>query len=201
MKNLKSLQVALWAAGCLFATACSSTNSNKVEKGSSARETPQMKTGRVTRGTTESLEAEIEPIDYDALKRTVGMNRPKQELGYVERPFEGCGRQFGLADGSCQRRLLVSVQYRLLCRDSEGTVSQVITAADLQVIPNKQLSWNLKGVQGQSYTDFDGYGEVLTVSTTSQRNQRLKLSNGNDFLYLRAGEVDRLVTPASWCKN
>ncbi|MBX9766286.1 MAG: hypothetical protein K2X47_03365 [Bdellovibrionales bacterium] len=141
----------------------------------------------------------IEPIDFEALKKTVGLLRERQHLGYIEKVFDGCGPQFGLLAGSCKRHYLISVQYRLMCRDSEGTVSEAISTADLQAIPNQALAWNLKGLEGQSSTDMEGYGEVLTISTISQRDQRLKLSNGNDFLYLRAGEVERLVTPVTWC--
>lgn len=144
-------------------------------------------------------EAPIEPIDYDLLKRTVGLIRERSHLGYIEKAFDGCGPQFGLPSGACKRHYLISVQYRLMCRDSEGTVSEAISARDLQAIPNQALTWNLKGLEGQSSTDMEGYGEVLTVSTISQREQRLKLSNGSDFLYLRAGEVERLVTPVTWC--
>jgi hypothetical protein len=155
-------------------------------------------TSRSTKGSPEVPPAT--PIDYEALKRTVGLNRPKHQLGYIEKRFDGCGPQFGMLSGVCQRQWLISIQYRLLCRDSEGTVSEAISPSQLQAIPNQALSWKLKGLEGKSQTDQDGHGEVLTVSTISQKSQRLKLSNGDDFLYLNAGEVERLITPVNWCK-
>ena len=138
---------------------------------------------------------------FEDFKKTVGLQRPRTQLGYIEKAFDGCGVQFGLESGQCERSLLVSVQFRLMCRDSEGTVSVAIAPEDLEPVANQTLAWAIKGVNGEIQTDSEGYGEILFISPISQRQQRLKLSNGTDFLYLNAGEVSRLVTPVTWCSS
>jgi hypothetical protein len=48
-------------------------------------------------------------------------------------------------------------------------------------------------------TDSEGYGQIAMISGISQREQRLKLTVRNDFLFLKAGELTEMITPKSWC--
>jgi hypothetical protein len=38
------------------------------------------------------------------------------------------------------------------------------------------------------------------ASPESQKAQRLRLTLDNDFLFLRAGEVKKIVAPQNWCR-
>ncbi|MBC7370101.1 MAG: hypothetical protein H7326_05330, partial [Bdellovibrionaceae bacterium] len=101
---------------------------------------------------------------------------------------------------NCRRLYFTVINVQLLCRDSEGTVSVGIDRADQTPIARRAMSWTLKGSNGISQTDSEGFAQVQTVTSISQRTQRLKLSVGNDFLYMRANEITKVVTPKSWCE-
>ncbi|MGZ5279091.1 MAG: hypothetical protein ACXWC9_04065 [Pseudobdellovibrionaceae bacterium] len=136
-----------------------------------------------------------------ALQTALGLDRPNSKLGLAERLFDTCQVGYGFSKShNCRQRYFVVLHFQLMCRDSEGTVSEIVQAADL--IPNakRNIRWTLKDFNGNISTDSDGYGQFRLLTIRSQKQQRLKLAVENDFLYLRAGEVTRLVTPRSWCR-
>ncbi len=91
------------------------------------------------------------------------------------------------------------IHFRLLCRDSEGTISTVLTDEDLRPLDRRTVKWSLKGAQGIVETDSDGYGRIITAAVPSQRAQRLRIAVGNEFLYMRANEIKKVITPEPWC--
>jgi len=141
-------------------------------------------------------------IDYVGLQRALGMEIPQEKLGYKEKVFNTCEAGYGYSGTqNCHREYMVVINVHLQCRDSEGQVSEGVRNADLTPIANKSLKWTLKGIQGNSQTDSDGFAQIMTVSSMSQRQQRLKLAVGNEFLYMRANEITRVVTPRPWCNQ
>jgi hypothetical protein len=74
-----------------------------------------------------------------------------------------------------------------------------VDRADQTPIANRTVTWTLKGNGGISETNSQGFAQIFSVSQNSQRTQRIKLSVGNDFLYMRANEITKVVTPKSWC--
>jgi hypothetical protein len=145
---------------------------------------------------------ELEPnIDYQALKRSLGLERSPEALGYNERAFNTCQTGYGYSSThDCRRLYFVVINYRLMCRDSEDTVSTGIDREDQMPIAGQSIEWTLKSKKGSSQTDGQGFGQVETVAANSQRTERLKLSNGTNFLYIRANEITKVVTPKSWCQ-
>lgn len=141
-------------------------------------------------------------IDYVALQRSLGMDTPSHELGYKEKAFDTCKVGYGYSSThGCRRELMVVINFHLQCRDSVGTVAEGVTSSDLTAIANKNVRWNLKGKQGTAKTDSEGFGQIMTVSAYSQKRERLKLGVGNEFLYMRANEITRVVTPRPWCEQ
>lgn len=139
-------------------------------------------------------------IDYIGLQRSLGMEIPQNKLGYKEKVFNTCEAGYGYSGThNCHREYMVVINVHLQCRDSVGQVSEGVKNADLTPISKKAVRWNLKGVQGTAQTDSDGFAQIMTVSSMSQRQQRLKLAVGNEFLYMRANEITRVVTPRPWC--
>lgn len=139
-------------------------------------------------------------IDFVALQRSLGLDRNAESLGYREKSFNTCEAGYGYSRSQdCRKQHFVVIHYRLQCRDSEGTVSQALSADDLRPISNRDIKWNLKGREGISRTDSDGFGQIRAVFPASQKRERLKLATNGDFLYLRAEEIDRIVTPKNWC--
>lgn len=139
-------------------------------------------------------------VTLQELKRQLGLNGSDQ-LGFQEKVFSPCSIGYSAPDETCSDKFLVIVNFRVQCRNSEGTVSTALEESDLFPIKGASLSWRLKGLDGVSRLDDHGFGQIETVSVISQKKQWLRLSNGDDFLNVRAGEINRIVTPKNWCDS
>jgi hypothetical protein len=136
--------------------------------------------------------------ELENLQKQLGLQRDFNQLGYFEKPFETCeDPQRGAK--ACHRNYFIVIHFQLLCRDTEGTVSEVVTQNDVKPISDQTVVWNLKGNKGDIQTDPSGFGQIRTIASVSPRTQRLKLAVRNEALYLRAGEINRVVTPRPWC--
>lgn len=144
---------------------------------------------------------EIESVDLNGLRRTLGLNIDRNTLGYFERPFDTCqvGQGFSKTK-NCSRQMFVLIQLRLQCRDTEGTTSEIVTQANLTPIAQNRLSWSVKSAKGEVFTDSQGYGQIQMVVPVSQKGQRIRIGNQTDFLYLKADEVSHVITPRYWCR-
>lgn len=139
-------------------------------------------------------------VDLEGLARSLNLTRPVEVLGYQETGFNSCSVGYGFSYSKDCRRLTLSVIHvRLQCRDSEGTISSALSASDLRAISGQGVRWTLAGVDGVAQSDGDGYAEIRAVFPKSPRAQRLRLAVGLQFLYVRANEVTRVVTPRPWC--
>lgn len=158
------------------------------------------RTSSTTPPSHESSAAESTAIDYRALQRSLGLDRANDHLGYDERVFDTCDVGYGYSPShNCHREVFVVLHFRLLCRDSEGTISTILTEMDVAPLSGKTVRWNLKGMSGSVITDGLGYGQIRVVSPVSQKRERVRLAVGNEFLYMRAGEVTKIITPRPWC--
>lgn len=151
---------------------------------------------------SEPVSNEQTSIDYVGLQRAMGMEIPMEKLGYREKAFDTCQAGYGYSTThNCHREYMVVINIQLQCRDSEGTVANGVTNADLTAIANRPVRWNMKPNQGVTTTDSDGFAQIMTVSARSPRTERLKIAVGNEFLYMRANEITRVVTPRPWCNQ
>lgn len=140
---------------------------------------------------------ETENIDVQGLQRSMGMARPLESLGFREKAFNSCRAGYGYSSSqNCRNLHLMVLNFRLLCRDSEGTVSEII---QLTPVTNGQVRWNLDSQQGYVPTDGEGFGQIVAVMPKSTAKKRLRLTVANDFLLTQAGEVGRIVVPRQWC--
>ncbi len=140
-------------------------------------------------------------IDIQGLKRSLGLDRSRGDLGYEEKRFNTCSAGFGYPRENCKDQIFVSINFRLQCRDTEGTTSEIVTSAQLNPISNKQVRWQIGKAQALTATDGEGYGQIdgVLAQTPAPKTQRLRLAVGSQFVYVRAGEVTRIVTPSNWC--
>ncbi len=139
-------------------------------------------------------------IDYPGLQRFLHLEASKTDLGFAYKPFQSCQVGYGLPRSQfCQTLYFNVVRFRLQCRDSEGTTSTIQSAANLTAIADTDIQWNIGKTIGGTATDHEGFGEILAITFKNAKNDRIKLSNGHDFLYMRVSEVTRVVTPSSWC--
>ncbi len=139
-------------------------------------------------------------IDFEGLKNFLKLERPYNQLGYSEKRFNTCEVGYGYSrSNDCRPKTFVVIHFQLMCRNSEGTISEALTQNDLRAISRQEVRWNLKNATGQVLTDSEGFGAIAIVSDESQKSQRLRLTVGNDFLFLKAGEITQMITPKSWC--
>ncbi len=128
------------------------------------------------------------------LQSQLGMNRQPTDLGFTDRAFNPCS--YGLSE-SCNNQYLTVVNFQLLCRDTEGTVSAVPIALTPIVYP--QILWSLAGQSGGTATDRNGYGHFTVISQRPLRGHRLVLRKGPNYVGVTVTEVTKLVLPKNWC--
>jgi hypothetical protein len=137
-------------------------------------------------------------VDMDALERSLGLSGSNADLGYREKTFNTCNAGYGYSSShDCRAQVMAVIRFRISCRESEGTESDV----DYQQTPvaSSSLKWSLGTLKGSVITDSEGYGSIRTLFSSSNRNARLKLSLGNNFLAMRAVDIHRVVAPKSFC--
>lgn len=166
-----------------------------------ATKAPEASTPKPSVAPQVSSEPEVENIDYDALQGFLKLKRGYNRLGYAEKAFNTCEVGYGYSSThNCRKLNFVVIHFQLMCRDSEGTVTEAVTAANIQPISRQPVKWTLKNAVGRTQTDSEGYGQIAIVSKISQRYERLKLTVGDDFLFMKAGEITQMITPKSWCE-
>lgn len=158
---------------------------------------PELRERRVYR----SGEAAPVIVDYDGLQRSLGMTRSVGDFGYAEKEFATCEVGYGYSSThQCRKNVFVVVVFQLLCRDSEGTVSTTLRYDEMQPLSSRTVSWELKGDRGQLALDSKGRGQFRGIYSVSPRDQRLKLTSRNEFLYMQAQAIKRIITPSNWCR-
>jgi hypothetical protein len=137
-------------------------------------------------------------LDIVSLRNHLGLKRSQTDLGYAEKSFDGCKLGFYGEDGKCGPRYLTVVNFRLMCRDSEGTVETVVR--DLTPVVTNEVKWKVStDFNGITRTDSSGYGTLQVVTSKTLRGQRLVLTVGNQFLGLPVSEITQVVVPVYWC--
>lgn len=164
---------------------------------------PSSAGGRGARGKVAAPGGEVEPtVDMLGLQRYLGLSRATEDLGYRERAFDTCQVGYGFSSSrDCRRAYFVSIHFQLSCRDSEGTVETTLGSEHITPLGGRSVKWSLKGIEGVTPTDGEGFGAIAAIVPASQQQQRLRLAIGTQFLYIRAGEISRIVTPEPWCSQ
>ncbi|OFZ30745.1 MAG: hypothetical protein A2622_13390 [Bdellovibrionales bacterium RIFCSPHIGHO2_01_FULL_40_29] len=148
-----------------------------------------------------SVTSEAPTIDYQSIQRLLGLDKSVNSLGYSEKYFNTCKVGYGFSETeNCQNRYFVVVHFKLMCRDSEGTVSNQVVEDDLMPVSNQPLKWQIQNLNGSMQTDSSGNGQILAISARPLRKERLRVSTSKDFMLMRAGDIQRLIVPRTWCE-
>ena len=141
-------------------------------------------------------------IDYEMLMSSLGLDRDIRQLGYAEKSFNTCAVGFGYSSNkNCRLKYFAVINFQLLCRESQGTISTPLGREDMRALSGRTVNWTLMNLRGSSRLDNDGHGKIAMVFRNSPKHQRLKLNVDHDNLYLRSGEIKRVVTPSNWCNQ
>ncbi len=150
--------------------------------------------------THETAEPKKPSIDINALQSHLRMDRDVENLGLTEKAFNTCEAGYGFSRSqNCHQEYFVVLHFRLQCRDTDGTISEILTDEDLSPLAGRKVKWTLKNLSGTADTDGLGYGQIRINSPISQKKQRVRLSIGSEFLYMRANEITKVITPLPWC--
>lgn len=145
---------------------------------------------------SESDITKVEPPLESHLQSRLGMVRSASELGFEEKSFDPCA--VGTSK-QCRSQFLAVVHFQLLCRDNEGSVSEV--PLQLYPITSPNIAWQLGRRSGHAQTDINGFGQFSMVSDSPVRNRRLILRMGRQFVGLTASEITKVVLPKNWCTS
>ena len=135
---------------------------------------------------------------HDQLSQALGMNRSPADLGFSEKSFDPCQHGWN-SEEACQSRYLSVVHFQLLCRETDGSVSQA--PRRLMPIEAREVLWSLGHQRGKTRTDAWGYGQLSAVSHQSVRGKRLILKIGSRFVGFTASEVNKIVLPKNFCSG
>jgi len=96
---------------------------------------------------------------------------------------------------------VMSLHLRLQCREQNEVTNSALVAADLKPIATQDVKWGIKKQSGVVSTDGEGYAQIAAVFAHSPKRERIRVQVGSQFLYMRAGEMTRVVTPPQWCES
>ncbi len=140
-------------------------------------------------------------VDLKGVQRILGIDRDRNDLGIIERAFNTCDVGSGYSKvKNCRKKIFGLIHFRLQCRDTSGTTSEIVTSADLTSMSNHDLTWSMKSAKGDALTDSQGYAQIRYAVDGSQRGQRLRVGTKTDFLYLKADEIKQVIVPNYWCQ-
>lgn len=149
---------------------------------------------------TPTEQTEATTIDMLGLQRSLGLERPETELGYEEKTFDTCAVGYGYSSThQCQKQNFVVLNFRLQCRDSEGTV-QGVSKAELSAVVSDKVKWNFGKLEGFTKTNGEGFGQVRLISPVSLRERQIRITINGRFLAVSADELRRIVVPRNWCR-
>lgn len=131
------------------------------------------------------------------IKERLKLVREVQDLGFDEKTFNAC--DLGLKAEDCTNEFLTVIHFQLVCRESEGTVSEVPT--DLIPIQSDAISWKLGDATGVTQSDAQGFGKVEVRRPVSSATSRLRLTIEDRFVATPARETTRIVVPQDWCPS
>lgn len=138
-------------------------------------------------------------IDFDQLQSRLNMNRAKTDLGFQEKPFDTCRVGSGFSTSKdCRTKRLSIIHFKLICRNSTGTV-EYVSASDYRPVQASSVHWQVGLFKGLTLTDQEGYGAVRLVTPGTSKNQYIILRIGKRSLRLNAKEIRQVVVPSDWC--
>ena len=131
------------------------------------------------------------------IKNRLNMNRDRIVMGFKEGRFNRCDF---VSESPCLDNFLAIIHFRMLCRESEGTVDAV-SKADLLPVQSDSVAWRLGSFIGRTRTDSDGFGQIEVIRPRSSLHQRLRLTIDGQFVATPAREAGLIVVPGNWCSR
>lgn len=201
MKTSKILKLSIFVTLLFLVQACASTRTSK--QTDTANKSPQAgaKANQKAPPAKPKFNINDYSVDYDGLQNYLKLaSRRNTILGYESAGFNSCRASYGFPKNEpCYDLVYSVIHFRLQCRSTEGTTSDVQTNYNTRAHSNQNINWSVGSTRGSVTTDDEGFGQIKMITDFPTKGSRVKLSNGKDFLYMRAKDITRIVTPSSWC--
>jgi hypothetical protein len=138
--------------------------------------------------------------DLNQIQSALGMERSPGELGFTEKMFDSCKTRVPGGGERCGNRFFSVLNFKLSCRDSEGTVDTVASAATAKPLVSDKVEYQLAGARGVLQSDRDGNVQLRMVTTQPLRGQRLVVTVGRQFFGKEISEITQVILPNYWCE-
>jgi hypothetical protein len=139
-------------------------------------------------------------LDKVKLAKQLGLFKDKTDIGFKQITFNDCSipRTFR-KNSQCSTQFLAMINFRMRCRDSEGTVEQQVTNYELTPLTSNSVKWELGSLNGYTKTDSRGFGQVFVRSWSRVDNQQFRLTANGQIMGVSAKQVRQFVLPRYWC--
>lgn len=137
--------------------------------------------------------------DLNQIQSALGMERSPGELGFTEKQFDSCKTRVPGGGERCGTRFFSVLDFKLSCRDSEGTISTVASAASAKPLVSDKVEYQLAGSRGVLQTDREGNVQLRMVTTQPLRGQRLVVTVGRQFFGKEISGITQIILPNYWC--
>jgi hypothetical protein len=133
--------------------------------------------------------------DVDVVTKSIDLPPNFAELGFHEKQFNPCTH--GIRDRSCESQTYMTLNFQLVCRDTNETVEH--SNHVLRPFANRAIMLKLGPHRRHTRTGADGLAQMQVVHTSSLRAQMMMLESPPFRLGVRAKELRKLVVPNDWC--
>jgi len=146
---------------------------------------------------TQAKEPVREPdVEPEAVARALRINPTSLPLGLKEYRVNLC--KLGLSKSNCGTKVFSATKFKVMCRDSEGTVQEVNTW-NFEPMAGKNVEWRIGMQGGRVVTNSQGEGLTYALDSRSPKYERYILISGKHSLGLRLNQVKQIVVPYYWC--
>lgn len=134
------------------------------------------------------------------MAKRIGLFRDQTEVGFRQSSFNDCTLPRDLRKNHrCSTQYLSLINFRMRCRDSEGTVDEQVSNYELTPLRSRHIKWEVGSLNGKTQTDSRGYGQVIVRSWAPIESQQFRLTANGHIMGVPVKQVRQFVLPKYWC--
>lgn len=140
-------------------------------------------------------------LDKTKLADSLGVLKDVEDIGFHQVSFNDCSIPRRFRKGSsCSTQYLAVINFRMRCRNSEGTVEQQVSQYELTPLVSNSVKWGVGKLEGNTRTDSRGYGRAIIRSWTPVDSKLFRLTANGQVMAVTAKQVRQFVLPRYWCR-
>ena len=140
-------------------------------------------------------------VDKVKLAKSLGVYKDIEDIGFHQVSFNDCSIPREFRKGSaCSTQYLSVINFRMRCRNSEGTVEQQVSNYELEPMVSSDVRWGVGKLEGSTATDNRGYGRAIVRSHNPIGAKQFRLTANGQVMAVTARLVRQFVLPRYWCR-